>query len=333
MPGGTLAGPYNSTTWVDPNDPTILGTNALGADLVDSPVTISFWIKFNQADLPFDETAPSLFSFGRWAYEPWHNSGNNKGITAGCSKYAAGYNTAPVLNMSYGVFRFSYVLAGVSGSYSDPNRWETWKARANPPFDDWVHFLAYFSPGEAANDTSKFNMYFNNDDTRGTASGATPTTAGVYPNYTDSTVIANSFSNPWYGYPGNRTILGSSSDTNGGNSDANKGYEIKELVLYTKVVSESERNTIYNSGTPLGSKDLYPTGALAGYFFDGSTTYEADYWNGQQGEMGRWKSKNVFGSPKGDVTSNYSRHTTAGYEVMGNYPSPLLLQTGVGHSN
>ncbi len=333
MPGGTFAGPYNSSTWVDPSDPTILGTNALGADLVDSPVTISFWIKFNQANLPFVDTYPSICSFGRWQYEPWHNAGNNKGITASCGRYAAGYNTAPMINITYGEMWFRYVFAGITGAYWDPNRYETWKASANPPFDGWVHFLAYFTPGEAANDTSKFNMYFNNDDTRGTASGATPTTVGVYPNYTDSTIIGNSFKNPYYYLPGNRTIIGSSSDANGGNSNPNKGYEIKQLVLYPKVVSETERNTIYNSGSPLASKDLYPSGALAGYYFDGSVTWEADYTNVQQGETGRWKCKNVFGSPKGDLTSNYTRVTTAGYEVMGNYPSPLLLDTGVAYSN
>ena len=333
MPGGTFAGPYNSSTWVDPNDPTILGANALGADLVDSPVTISFWLKINQVDQPFVNTAPSICAFGRWMYQPHHNAGNNRGISVSSGRYAAGYNDAPTITLSYGVMQFRYVLAGTTGSSGSSTRYVNWKARENPPFDGFVHFLAYFTPGEAANDITKFNMYFNNDDTRGTASGATPTTAGVYPNYTDSTVIANAFLNPYYYLPGNRTILGGTSDSDGGNSDANKGYEIKQLVLYNKVVSETERNTIYNSGSPLASKDLYPTGALAGYFFDGSTTYEADYWNGQQGEMGRWKSKNVFGSPKGDVTSNYTRATTAGYEVMGNYPSPLLLQTGVGHSN
>ena len=139
----------------------------------------------------------------------------------------------------------------------------------------------------------------------------------------------------YYYLPGDRTILGGTSDSNGGNSDANKGYEIKQLVLYNKVVSDTERNTIYNSGTPLASKDLYPTGALAGYFFEGSTTYEADFYNAQQGETGRWKSKNVFGSPKGDVTSNYYRSTSdnALYAKMGNYPSPLLKQSSVGHSN
>ena len=81
MPGGTFAGPYNSSTWVDPNDPTILGANALGADLVDSPVTISFWLKINQVDQPFVNTAPSICAFGRWMYQPHHNAGNNRGIS------------------------------------------------------------------------------------------------------------------------------------------------------------------------------------------------------------------------------------------------------------
>ena len=334
MPGGTFAGPYNNSTWVDPSDSTILGSNALGADLVNSPVTISFWLKINQVDQPFINTAPAICTFGRWMYQPHHNAGNSRGISIYGSRYAAGYNDAPTMYFNYGTFNFRYVLAGVNGSAGNANRWGNWKARDNSPFDGFIDFLVYFTPGEAGNDTSKFNMYFNNDDTRGTVSGATPTTAGVYGG-TSSSVVSNAFSNPYYYLPGDRTILGGTSDSNGGNSDANKGYEIKQLVLYNKVVSDTERNTIYNSGTPLASKDLYPTGALAGYFFEGSTTYEADFYNAQQGETGRWKSKNVFGSPKGDVTSNYYRSTSdnALYAKMGNYPSPLLKQSSVGHSN
>jgi len=335
MPGGTFAGAYSRRDvgnppgpWVDPTDPTITGDNAIGDDLVNKPVTISFWFKFNQAEVTWNNTTGSFLAFGRWMFEPHHNAANNRGFTAGMSHmgYPSWY---PTINVAYGPFFFRKVLHRTT--YTTWNLWNT------PNFDEWFHVLAYFTPGEPADDTTKHDMYFNNDNTRGTIGGNNkPADTGIFPNYTDGTIISNSFSNPYYYLTnaGNRTILGSTNDSTGGSSDPNKGYEIKELVVYDRVITTAEINTIYNSGTSLGDKNLYPDTPLTGYYFPNSVTYEADFVNSQQRETGRWKVANVFGS-KYHLTSNYYRETAdnALYARMGNYPSPLLLDTDVAHSN
>ena len=116
MPGGTFAGAYSRrdvgtppAPWVDPTDPTITGNNAIGDDLVNQPVTISFWFKFNQAQVTWLNTMNSFFAFGRWMFEPHHNAANNRGFTCGMSQF--GYPSFyPTINFQYGNFRFSKVL-------------------------------------------------------------------------------------------------------------------------------------------------------------------------------------------------------------------------------
>ena len=335
MPGGTFAGAYSRRNvgnppgpWVDPTDPTITGDNAIGDDLVNQPVTISFWFKFNQARVTWNNTMNSFFAFGKWMYQPWHNSGNNRGFTCGMSQmnYPSWY---PTITFSYGELQFRKVLH--RGTYTTWNLWNT------PNMDGWMHVLAYFTPGEPANDYTKHDMYFNNDNTKGTIGGDNkPTDTDIFPNYTDATIIGNAFSTPWYYLTnrGNRTIVGAGGDTNGGSSDSNKGYQMKELVVYDRVITSAERNTIWNNGTSLGDKDLYPDTPLTGYFFPNSMTYEPDFYNSQQEQKGRWKVANVYGS-KYHLTSNYYRQTfnNAVYARQGNYPSPIILDTNTAISN
>lgn len=336
MPGGTFAGSYSRRNvgtppgpWVDPTDPTITGDNAIGDDLVNKPVTISFWFKFSQAQVTWGNTMNGFFTFGRWMFDPHHNAANNRGFNSSYNQmgWPSYY---PTISVTYGILRFSKVLQLVS--YPSWNLWNT------PNFDGWFHVLAYFTPGEPANDTTKHDMYFNGDNTRGTLlSNNKPASTDIYSNYNDTTVISNSFSNPYYYLTnaGNRTIVGGTGDNNTtGYSNPDKGYQMKELVVYDRVITTEEINTIWNNGTSLGDKDLYPATPLTGYFFPNSMVYEPDFYNPQQQETGRWKVANVYGD-KYHLTSNYYRETSnnATYARMGNYPSPLILENNTAITN
>tara|TARA_R100000329_G_C7606853_1_gene215280 strand:- start:322 stop:1326 length:1005 start_codon:yes stop_codon:yes gene_type:complete len=334
MPGGTFAGAYSRRDvgnpprpWVDPTDSTITGDNAIGDDLVNKPVTISFWFKFSQARVTWLNTMNSFFVFGRWTFEPHHNAANNKGFS--CYMSNMGWlSYYPTITFQYGALQFRKVLH--RSTYTTWNLWDT----AN--MDGWMHVLAYFTPGEPANDYTKHDMYFNNDNTKGTFSNNRPTATDIFPNYTDATIIGNSFSNPYYYLTnvGNRTILGATTDNNGGYSDPNRGYQMKELVVYDRVITAEERNTIWNNGTSLGDKDLYPDTPLTGYLFPNSMTYEPEFYNNQQKQTGRWKVANVYGS-KYHLTSNYYRVTSNNdiYAKMDNYPSSIILETNTAMSN
>jgi hypothetical protein len=319
---GTANNPF-----VDPTDPTITADNAIDADLRDSPVTVSFWVRL-KGGATWDTVGHSFFAFGRWMFQPHHNAANNQGFSAGTTNFGwASWN--PGIRVTYKDISFTKcILAGYVYGY----RSSIWINT----FTDWFHVLAYFTPGQAKNDRAYNGMYFNGDNTEGTiGSMNTPNGTDIFPNAAANTsdILANAFTDPYYylSNRGTRTIVGGSSDSNG-NTGAD--YEMKQLVIYNSVIPESDITTIYNSGTPLANKDLYPGSPMTGYMFPNSMTYEPDFFNSQQGEKGRWRMSNVFGD-KYDLTSNYYRETSDNslYAKQGNYPSPIINQNMTGISN
>ena len=348
MPAGVLAGPYNKAVgggvWTDPTDPTMSSAQSINPIIANKPLTISVWCKPNT--LIGERYSPlnpgfygvTLLSLERLMMDPAHNSQNTRqGISINFTQNGY-YPYSPVVNASFnGNGNLRWLLArGRPGSAM----YSTW----NYDKDVWLNIVIAYEPGSTGTDRTKNYIYFQGDKTAATAGSPGWNTVGSYASGTfASGTVVNSIGQDGDYYnivPGRRTFLGAGGDSGSttgvpsGILTGNRVMQIKEVVIWDRILTDSEVQSVWNSGTSLGNKDNYPNTPKIGWMFpNDGFTYNPDHYNSQQNEYGQIRLPNVYNSSYGTLTSNYGRVVNQAANMKQYwFPSPLINSPGVAKS-
>jgi len=341
MPAGVLAGPYNKAVgggiWTDPTDPTMSSEQSINPIIANKPFTMSVWVKprtkLGEGYYPINPGfySATVIALERLMMDPAHNSQNTRqGITLSFDQNGY-YPYSPIIKCSFnGNGDQRYLLArGRPGSAM----YGTWNYDRN---DEWLNIIVAYEPGSTGTDRTKNYIYFQGDSTAAEQNGnAFDTVGSHYTGTFASGTVVNSIGQDGDYYnkvPGRRTFLGASGDsgsTTGIPSTVitrNRVFQMKEIVIWDRILTSSEVQEVWNSGTSLGNKDNYPNTPKIGWMFpNDGFTYNPNHYNSQQNQYGQIRLPNVYNSSYGTLTSNYGRVTNqAAYMKQYWFPSPLI---------
>ena len=210
--------------------------------------------------------------------------------------------------------------------------------------DEWLNIIVAYEPGSTGTDRTKNYIYFQGDSTEAEQNGNQFDTVGSrYTGTFASGTVVNSIgqSGDYYNQtPGRRTFLGANGDSGSttgvpsGTISNNRVLQMKEFVIWDRILTSSEVQEVWNSGTSLGNKDNYPNTPKIGWMFpNDGFTYNPDHYNSQQNEYGQIRLPNVYNSSYGTLTSNYGRVVNnAAYMKQYWFPSHLINSPGVAKS-
>lgn len=340
MPAGVFAGPYNKTVaggvWTDPTDPTMSSEQSINPIIANKPLTISIWFKPSTLiGQPYNPINPGfmgayLIILERMMMDPAHNSQNaQQGIHFSFNH--AGWNGyRPILQVSFeGNGSQNYMLNSNSSSYPAGQGWYYDK-------DIWMNVIVAYEPGSTGTDRTKNYIYVNGDNTAIQPAQGNAPNIGAYQTGTfASGTVVNSINQNGDYYnktPGRRTFLGAGGDygsTTGvpsGTISSNRVMKMKELVIWDRILTSSEVQDVWNSGTSLGDKDNYPNTPKIGWMFpNNGVTYDPNHYNSQQNQYGQIRLPNVYSSSYGTLTSNYGRVVNNAANMKQYwFPSPLI---------
>jgi len=348
MPAGVLAGPYNKTVaggvWTDPTDPTMSSAQSINPIIANKPLTISVWFKPNTfIGQSYNPVNPGfygvyLFVLERMMMDPAHNSQNGfQGIrirfdTAGWN----GYRPSLIADFE-GNGSQNYMLTTSASSFPAGGGWLYDK-------DIWMNVIVAYEPGSTGTDRTKNYIYVNGDNTAITPVRGNAPNIGAWQTGTfASGTVVNSIgqNGDYYNVvPGRRTFLGAGGDTGSttgvpsGTISNNRVMQMKEFVIWDRILTSSEVQSVWNSGTSLGDKDNYPNTPKIGWMFpNDGFTYNPDHYNSQQDEYGQIRLPNVYNSSYGTLTSNYGRVVNNAANMKQYwFPSHLVNSPGVARS-
>lgn len=341
MPAGVFAGPYNKTVsggiWTDPTDPTMSSEQSINPIIANKPFTMSVWVKpstkLGERYYPINPGffTATVIALERVMMDPAHNSQNTRqGITLSFNQNGY-YPYSPIIKCSFngnGDQRYLLTRGRPGGSM-----YNVWNYDRD---DEWLNIIVAYEPGSTGTDRTKNYIYFQGDSTAAEQNGSAFDTVGSH--YTGtfaSGTVVNSIGQNGGQYnkiPGRRTFLGASGDSGSTTGipittiTRNRVLQMKEIVIWDRILTSSEVQEVWNSGTSLGNKDNYPNTPKIGWMFpNDGVTYDPNHYNSQQNQYGQIRVPNVYNSSYGTLTSNYGRVTNqAAYMKQYWFPSPLI---------